>query len=1342
MSGLGQRLRDTYTTGAPLGYVPGVGRGAIGFTTRSDIGPARPAAQAEGLVGAAGFLPPAGRGRGVPLGDGGPGAGRGGPGAGRGSGTAGLGGFGREKDENEDYGDYSETNYDEFSGYSSRGLFQDTPYDKDDEEADSVYDAIDARMDGRRKRRREEKMLEELQKQRQQRPKISDQFADLKADLKAMSDADWEQIPDIGDYSLKYKTNTALQRRHEMFAPVPDHVLANTANGSSNMNGTVTPAGTGLETPGISSSMSGLAEARGAVLSLKLDKMSDSVAGQTVVDPKGYLTDLNSLKVTSDAEIGDIKKARLLLRSVTMTNPKHGPGWIAAARLEEVAGKIVQARKIIAQGCECCPTQEDVWLEAARLQNPENAKTILAKAVRHVPTSEKVWLQAAQLEQEDELKKLVMRRALEFIPNSVKIWKALIELEDIDGARILLGRAVECVPHSVDLWLALARLETYENAKRTLNKARTAIPTEPSIWITAAKLEEAQGKDSDAIDRIIQVALKSLKKHQVVINRDMWLKEAEACEVAEAPLTCGAIVRACLDLGVEPEDRKRTWIDDAENSMAHGALLTAKNIFAYALKVFPAKKSIWLRAVALEKQINPGKNIEAVEQLLQQAVTHCPNAEILWLMAAKEVWNNGSVDSARTILRQAFSANPNSESIWLAAVKLEWENDEIELARALLAKARAQAPSPHVWMKSILLEREQADQPQLEEALLMEAVQKYPEFAKLHMMAGQFYEFQDPPKYEDAKKMYRAGLQHCPKSIPLWILSSRLEEKINGVTKARSVLEMARLKNPKNDMLWLEASRLEARWNNPKGQEMLMAKALQECPESGVLLAESIDIAPRAQQKRASFTALKKKDNDPAVCLSVAKLFWQERKYSKARKWLERTVELDGDFGDGWAHYYLFEIQHANDKVDADKIVERCIKADPHHGELWTLRRCKVDLMSPSPSSQFDWLLGLTLATEFYSILLFRPFMGVAVAKSKTSKYNRNAIRGCTRQLNMKETPKGSPKLRRPSTLPYLFAAIAAPTQESRKSNPQFTPVKPEPVSDEDMSSVSRVRSDSALNDIRKRLGSTTSIRTDADNESRRLDSISSIVHPMTKRHSSFQLGVVRPQFGLHQRRQDGFFDIFGIWGVAMVMSFVSAAIALLNQAYIQVFPSAYVNWLMDKKQYDSGDFWLTPDPDPLQKIVSPIVLIAFAMCYIVLTAMMTVFRQRLVQRINTASTRRMNARARNIPYKKGAPHMSSTSSSSEPLSAAPLPELSPTQLARLLIPVIFSPGNAAKRSVTIANAPDPATASIQKLKPERRRSRVRTRSIPVSAIYAEFIKPDGVYHAYYDALYDMRPTS
>lgn len=63
----------------------------------------------------------------------------------------------------------------------------------------------------------------------------------------------------------------------------------------------------------------------------------------------------------------DIKRARALLDSVIKTNPKHAPGWIAAAALEVHAKKMVAARKIIAKGCEMCPKSEDVWLQAAEL---------------------------------------------------------------------------------------------------------------------------------------------------------------------------------------------------------------------------------------------------------------------------------------------------------------------------------------------------------------------------------------------------------------------------------------------------------------------------------------------------------------------------------------------------------------------------------------------------------------------------------------------------------------------------------------------------------------------------------------------------------------------------------------------------------------------------------------------------------------------------------------------------------------------------------------------------------------------------------------------------------------
>ena len=46
-------------------------------------------------------------------------------------------------------------------------------------------------------------------------------------------------------------------------------------------------------------------------------------------------------------------------------------------------------------------------------------------------------------------------------------------------------------------------------------------------------------------------------------------------------------------------------------------------------------------------------------------------AEVLWLMAAKEKWLSNDIATAREILGHAFTANPDSEEIWLAAFKLE-----------------------------------------------------------------------------------------------------------------------------------------------------------------------------------------------------------------------------------------------------------------------------------------------------------------------------------------------------------------------------------------------------------------------------------------------------------------------------------------------------------------------------------------------------------------------------------------------------------------------------------------------------------------------------------------------
>lgn len=153
-----------------------------------------------------------------------------------------------------------------------------------------------------------------------------------------MSDDEWKNIPEVGDGRNRKQRNP----RREKFTPLPDSVLTRNLGGESTSSidpkSGLASAFPGMLTPTGDLDLRKIGQARNTLMDIKLNQVSDSVSGQTVVDPKGYLTDLQSMIPTYGGDINDIKKARLLLKSVRETNPNHPPAWIASARLEEVTG--------------------------------------------------------------------------------------------------------------------------------------------------------------------------------------------------------------------------------------------------------------------------------------------------------------------------------------------------------------------------------------------------------------------------------------------------------------------------------------------------------------------------------------------------------------------------------------------------------------------------------------------------------------------------------------------------------------------------------------------------------------------------------------------------------------------------------------------------------------------------------------------------------------------------------------------------------------------------------------------------------------------------------------------
>lgn len=723
----------------------------------------------------------------------------------------------KEKERDEDL---SESVYDEFSGYGG-SLFKGGEYDQEDKDADLLYQAIDERMESRHSKRRKERTKQEQEALAKAGPTVQDQFKMLKEELKTVSSKEWESLPEAMDLSGRNKQiNAARQAALTTHASLSDQLLLAAAAGGQQLVGTIdvksssasasTSDGNGYATPvglGGMVDLTQLGKARDKALGIKLDRAADSTtisSGTATVDAKGYLTDLSSMKSGNGVgDVSDIKKMRMLFKSVISSNPGNAPGWIGAARLERDVGKMSAARELIARGCAACPTNEDIWIEAAAL-NPTEARAILGKAVQHIPTSVNIWLHAANVEETLEGKRTVIRRALEVLPRSISLWKAAVQLEQPKEARVLLSRAVELIPTALDFWLALAKLETAENARAVLNKARLSIPTEPLIWVAAAQLEEANGNTSRLV-MLMQNALTSLAAHKVVMSRESWLQEAIKCETAGSVATCHAIVCVCLGLGIDELDRRNTWMNDAERFTHEGNYETARAVLEQVVSSFPDDEAAWLQAAHLER--NHGTP-ESLANLLAEGCRKCPHSETLWLMTAKAKWVGGDVDGARDVLRDAFSANPNSEEIWLAASKLEFENQEYERSTALLAKARTRASTARVWLKSAKMARVlgHADE---EMKLLLEGLERFPAAHKLWIMLAQHHE--KAGNVTAARDTYRKGVRACPGAVDLWLCFAAFEGKSGAaadLSRARSVLESARAAIPKNAQIWLASCKV------------------------------------------------------------------------------------------------------------------------------------------------------------------------------------------------------------------------------------------------------------------------------------------------------------------------------------------------------------------------------------------------------------------------------------------------------------------------------------------------------------------------------------------------------
>lgn len=791
----------------------------------------------------------------------------------------------------------------------------------EDTEADKVFADLDSKLSSRNRSKKRE----------QDQQSVPHQFADLKRSLATVTEDQWSNIPDAGDYTKKRKRERLDEQINRKTYAAPDTLLV----------------------PHVD--LSKLTEEREKMLSRQLDSsILEKEESDTFNETQKYLNELETLEEAPKTDEEDIRKMRTILQSYRNADPKKPEGWIASARLEERARRLKTARNVMDQGCLECPRDEDVWLENIRLNRADlqRSKILAAQGIKFNPQSLELWVKAVDLEQEVLNKLRIVRNALQEMPSSEQLWKLAVKYSaDKFEAQRILKKAVELIPTSIELCTALIHLQNYQEAKQTLNSVRKAMPQELKIWILAAEVEEnkSEAVTDQRLLKLLIKGIKQVKENGLNITLLQLLKEAESLVHGGSLRTAQALAEAALS-GCQEQAQGNHVVSGLSDSIV-------KIIgFRFLLRSTPTKYSLWtsLRK-ACEKMNKMEELYNTFETLLfdeEGGFKILKENPLLSLMYSKEIWKNSQdVSKSLDILDRAQSILPLSLEIWLAKIKLLCVTDQIESAKTsfTLAMEKLKASQvPHLeklYYKYISFLRFHHEGTKAIGLLNESYIPSFPDCPQFYLQLGQIHH--DIDQIEESRLAFQRGTKMLPHNIPLWISLANVEEiDFKRPAKARSVLDVALLKNSDNELLSLAKAQMEVRLGNTDQARFIIQQSLRRNPNSASLWAENIRILPleRSNIKKTVFQdALKNTSNHCEILVKIGISFYNESQYETAAKWFERATRSNSSYGDSWV-WLARSYQKLN--RDIDGVLTQVENSEPTHGNLWIS-------ISKSPSSQY-----------------------------------------------------------------------------------------------------------------------------------------------------------------------------------------------------------------------------------------------------------------------------------------------------------------------------------------------------------------------------------------------------
>ncbi|KAG5420750.1 prp1 [Candida metapsilosis] len=158
----------------------------------------------------------------------------------------------------------------------------------------------------------------------------------------------------------------------------------------------------------------------------------------------------------------NFNKAREIISDGCKTIPGSEEVWLENVRLN--LNDTEYAKAIVKEGLRYCNSSVNLWMKAVELEvETKSKKRMIMRALEDFPREDQLWKLLIEIEEDENVVPKLLVKAVDLCPTCWEFWIALVNMSNYDDAKKYLNKARKTLHGDVKVWIAACKLEEREN---------------------------------------------------------------------------------------------------------------------------------------------------------------------------------------------------------------------------------------------------------------------------------------------------------------------------------------------------------------------------------------------------------------------------------------------------------------------------------------------------------------------------------------------------------------------------------------------------------------------------------------------------------------------------------------------------------------------------------------------------------------------------------------------------------------------------------------------------------------------------------------------------------------